>query len=620
MTPRRIRALDPLVAERIAAGEVVERPASVVKELVENSLDAGATRIQITLEEGGKARIEIIDNGHGIHPEDLEVALTRHATSKITTFEDLEKLSSLGFRGEALPSVTAVANLEIISRTMGSDAYRLETRDGRTLGHAEAYTYGHFLNSRHGTRISVNGLFSQVPARLKFLKSKGAEASSVREWVEKLALTRPDVGFELIHDGRVLLSVKPQEGSDSPLASENRIRELLADGQDYPIVHHKQLAPLAIEAWWIQGLSLSQTRKLIQIVNGRLVRDRMIQSAVLSSFSQSMLPGQFPALVVKIDIDPSQIDVNVHPSKTELRFRDSNGVFREIRHLFDQMIQERGAPGWLARDARPDASRTNTPQTSAFSFAPSTLGVSTTPSLLTPDPVTMTPREPSHTTPPVGEMTMFPNASNYRGTFFRTYLAYDEGQTLVLIDQHAAHERIRYEALKRRFATADTALDQATTQLLLIPETTPLPEDVSREDVSLRLEQLKRAGFDAEHFSESTLIFRSVPAEWLTGTGMRESAEIKTRLANLVDRVFSDSPQGNRESLRFDDVMFERIASEACHSALRAGDSVSHSEADALLGQLAACKHPWNCPHGRPTVVRIPEARFEEWFQRRVPH
>ncbi|MGZ3699864.1 MAG: DNA mismatch repair endonuclease MutL, partial [Bdellovibrionota bacterium] len=346
-SPARVKLLDPVVAERIAAGEVIERPSSVVKELVENSIDAGATEIAVVLSDGGKGLIEILDNGHGMQPEDLAICVQRHATSKLSSLQDLEKILTLGFRGEALPSIAAVSEMSILSRAQGAEtAYEIREASARAVNpRPEAVTFGHFLNSPHGTRIRAAGLFSQVPARLKFLKSQGAEVSQVREWLERLALAHPKIGFRLVSDDRTVLTLKPQ-------TEVERVRAILADGEDFPIVSAEserngfQDRGLTVRAHWVQGLSTPQTRRLVQVVNGRAVRDRMLQQALLAPFRQALLPGQFPAVALFIEISPAAIDVNVHPTKTELRFLDSRKVFHEVERLVDSLIAKHGAAGY----------------------------------------------------------------------------------------------------------------------------------------------------------------------------------------------------------------------------------------------------------------------------------
>jgi DNA mismatch repair protein MutL len=644
LTPR-VHILDPLVAERIAAGEVIERPSSVVKELVENSLDAGATEVTVLLEDGGKRLIEVLDNGHGIHRDDLKVCIQRHATSKLSNLSDLERISTLGFRGEALPSVGAVADLTILSRARGEDtAYQLHLHSLEASPEPEAITFGHFMSSPHGTRIQARGLFSQVPARLKFLKSQASEVSQVREWIERLALAHPKTGFRLVSDGRQVLSLRPQD-------EIARVKAILSDGDDYPIVtasndlglNDRGRGTLHVRAHWLQGLSSPQTRKVVQVVNGRSVRDRMLQQAILAAFRQALLPGQFPAVAVFIEIDPAELDVNVHPTKTEIRFLDNRKVFHAVESLLSSMIEKRGAPAVVA---------TTSPATSApFQWSPPQSSPRPLWQASEPAPTTQTPFH--FNTPPVmptgqttaaesttGSESSFdalitsteaqaaPRVSSalqslgltperFMGTAFNTYLFYDVGHELVLIDQHAAHERIRYEKLRKRaLAVAEAGKKEgaanAGVQALLIPEAVRFAGD-ERATVEARLDLLTAMGFDAEIFGEDTLLFRAIPAEWGTH-------ELRTRLKNLAERLIAAEVTQNRslQSLFMDETLFEKLASEACHSAIRAGDRLERVEALELIEQLFTCEHPWNCPHGRPTVARIPKGKVEEWFQRRV--
>ncbi len=645
---KRVHVLDPIVAERIAAGEVIERPASVIKELVENSLDAGATEVSVRLEDGGKDLMEVMDNGSGIDGDDLGICVLRHATSKIRSLEDLEKLHTLGFRGEALPSVAAVSELTILSRAKAApgapqrDAYQLgpvhpTARDLKP----EAVTFGHFLGSPHGTRIHARGLFSQIPARLKFLKSQASEVSHVREWMERLALAHPQVTFRLQSDERQTLLLRAQ-------TEVERVRAILADGEDYPIITEEARAPgLSVRAHWLQGLSSPQTRKLVQVVNGRAVRDRVLQQALLSPFRQALLPGQFPAVALFVEIEPELIDVNVHPSKTELRFLDSRTAFRTIESLVQSMVGRHGAPAFVSgaaggagyggestasfgaadrafalsggpagEAARPAWSAGWRPQqhqptfdlgawraldpaalplATASSGATTTADSATSIDSATDAAVTVAPAPVAH---PFAH-------GRLAGTLFNTYILYDLGEELVLVDQHAADERVRYERLRRRVLEGDT---QSAQQSLLIPESVTYPAEL-RPRMEDRLPWLEKLGFEVEVFGEDAVVFRSVPPEW-------GGHDIRLRLKGLVERTLAAEAS---DGLLIDERLFEKLASEACHSAVRAGDWLENVEAEALVRSLFACAHPWNCPHGRPTVVRMPRARLEEWFQRRAP-
>ncbi len=595
-----IQILDHLVAERIAAGEVIERPSSIVKELVENSIDAGASEIAVTLEDGGKKLIEVLDNGYGMDEAALKLCTLRHATSKIRAVEDLETLSSLGFRGEALPSISAVSHLSILSRSRYGDDDSAQSSDALEWreGKISKMTFGHFLGSTHGTRILSEGLFSQIPARLKFLKSSGTEVSHVREWMERLALTHPEIGFKLTHEGKTILNLRPS-------TMEDRVQLILGDGNDYPLVSHtrEEISGIRVKAYWLQGLSSPQTRKLIQIINQRAVRDRLVQQAMLSAFRQALLPGQFPALALVLDLPPHLIDVNVHPTKTELRFLNSSQVFRAVQVTLEELVAKNGVTGFAPSSFAPsshsfglEASESSLQKTeslwsSNFSF-PASAPLST----WTQTRTDATPLEQDH---PFQD-------HRFSGVLFQTYLLYDLGNELALVDQHAAHERIRYELLKSRALRAQGQ----SCQSLLIPESVQFPAE-KRRDLESRLPLLTQLGFEAEVFGDNQLLFRGIPPEW-------GNANLKTRLMTLVQKLIhlEDLPDGT--SVVLDERMFEKLASEACHSAVRAGDRLDPSVAQALVNQLFECEHPWNCPHGRPTIARVPRARFEEWFQRKV--
>lgn len=639
---KKIQVLNPHVAERIAAGEVIERPASVVKELVENSLDAGATEVLVILEEGGKSLIEIVDNGHGMPVEDLAICIERHATSKLNSLDDLERIRTLGFRGEALPSIAAVSDLSIISRARGSDsAYELNASE--IAGRLEQkptpkrITVGHFINAPHGTRIQARGIFSQIPARLKFLKSQSAEVSYVRDWIERLALAYPQVGFQLVSDDRSLLNLRPQD-------EKSRVQAILGDGDDYPIITIANDQDgfrdngFQVRIHWLQGLSSPNSKKLIQVVNARAVRDRVLQQALLIPFRQALLPGQFPAAALFIQIHPAALDVNVHPTKTEVRFLDSRKVFHTIESLAKTMLLKEGTPAVVPTFQSPTHTQSQTQMppregglmstgmassgwnspswNSPSSTAPSsplwTFSESVSRPVSQPlslwkeaDPLPGDSAAPINPTSAANPL----QYARYSGILFNTYLIYERGNELVMVDQHAAHERIRYESLKRRtLHTLQSATESFDSQSLLIPETVRFQAEL-RHSLEGKLPWLARLGFEVEVFGEDTLLFRAVPAEWGT-------KQLKPRLKNLIDRILTLDTVEN--SVLLDEALFEALASEACHSAIRAGDHLEPEEAKHLVQQLFQCEHPWNCPHGRPTVVIVPESKLEEWFQRKV--
>jgi DNA mismatch repair protein MutL len=601
----RIQLLPPGVAERIAAGEVIERPASVVKELVENSIDAGATEVQVTLEDGGKQLIEVLDNGIGMSPDDLRLSVKRHATSKLKTLADLEKILTLGFRGEALPSISAVSELELVSRAQDSGPDSVGTSyeykspgPGVVNEELRKVTFGHYLNSPHGTLIRARGLFSQVPARLKFLKAQAAEVSQVREWIERIGLAHPKVGIKLQSDGRTIINLRPSDEA-------SRVQTILSDSDTHPVIYAERENPeFKVRMYWIQGLSLPSSKKLLQVINGRSVRDKLLQQAIMSPFRQALLPGQFPAVAVFLDIQPELLDVNVHPTKTEVRFLNSRSIFHAVQNLIEASLVKHGAPAYASGNIPGVAVGSGQPASSGFSsYRPSS-----TPQGGNALNLWTLAEEQDKT-----EFRSHPlTHSTFVGNLFGTYFVFDDKEEMVLVDQHAAHERIRYEKLRKRLMR-NSSQEHQQAQDLLVPEPVRFPTE-ARAQVENRLPLLIELGFDVELFSEDTLLFRSMPAEWGT-------AEIGTRLKNLVERLAEiqeiEKPSSSGELL-WDENLFEKLASEACHSAIRAGDRVDTFQALDIVGQLFDCEHPWNCPHGRPTVVRVARGKLEEWFQRKI--
>lgn len=630
--PRKVRVLDPHVAEKIAAGEVVERPASVVKELLENSLDAGATEILIVLEDGGKASIEILDNGHGMSREDLALCTERHATSKISSLEDLDRIATLGFRGEALPSIAAVSDLSITTRDAESakldsgTALLWARRSSSTASEITRETFGSFLGKPHGTRVLVRSLFAEIPARLKFLKSQAGEVTQVREWVERLSLTHPETGFRLVSGDRTILDLRPSSEAE-------RVASVLSDDPSLQVESAEIFEEgVQLRMHWLRGLSLSQSRRMVQVVNGRALKDRMLSQAVLSAFKQSLLPGQFPAVGVFVQVDPATIDVNVHPTKTEVRFLNSAKIFRAIHHGLERLVLERGmtpSPGAMARaGVAAGYALPKTEFTAAEPHAQLSLGESkeseergsdeeqpAVASSIPPAPA------PNLDATPDSSASSILKTGNFAGILFQTYVLWDLGQEVALIDQHAAHERIRYESLKRALLlTSPESAGALAPQQLLLPEQVAmgtLSEDPARQVAAISL--MGRLGFDTEPLSQKALIVRSVPALW--GTEALRT-RLQTLVANLAEMETEDLLAGTKslesKGMLLDESLFEKLASQACRSSIRAGDRIEASHVQALVQKLFECEHPWNCPHGRPTIVRIPRARFEEWFSRRV--
>ncbi|MBC7397142.1 MAG: DNA mismatch repair endonuclease MutL [Bdellovibrionales bacterium] len=617
-----IQILPSLIAERIAAGEVVERPASVVKELVENSIDAGATAVEVKLSRGGTDLIEVTDNGSGMTREDIEICVCRHATSKITVFEDLSKLGTLGFRGEALPSIASVSDLTVTSREKtASETFEIRASQTAPV-RAKAQTVANlnFLGDQHGTRVRVASLFSQVPARLKFLKSLGAEASAVREIIERLAITHPEVQFKLTSDDRVLLNL-PSE------SLKKRTIRMLAGDNPYEALETTLPGAYGIEIIWLKGLSFPHTRSMYQIVNQRALRDRTLQMALLNPLKQSFLPGNFPAIVAKLDVPADEIDVNVHPTKTEIRFLESGKIFALCDAAIKRLLETaKESPAFQGSPFAGQSYRSNfsQEQASALNLAGGFQTPGYTPFLnagaasLLPSfeqnrasenadvPFSTQGAQPgNHASQPAYLNSSFIDSTpfgEYRGVLFSTYFVFEMGEELMLVDQHAAHERIRYEKLKNKILKHE----KIETQALLVPEVVKFAPD-RIADLREKLSSLDTLGFEVEIFGEDSVLFRGVPAVW-------GNSSLSTRLKNLCERLIETDFQP--QNLTWDETLFEKIAMEACRSSFKGGDYIHEAGAVDLTQKLFQCEHPGNCPHGRPTTIKISKSKVEEWFSR----
>jgi DNA mismatch repair protein MutL len=599
----RIHLLPDFLANQIAAGEVVERPASVVKELVENSLDAGAREIEIQLEHGGKSRIQVSDDGSGMGRDDALLAFDRHATSKISSFDDLERVATLGFRGEALASIASVARVELTTAEQPGDGHRVSIEGGRVRVVEP-------LSRPRGTTIDIRSLFFNVPARRKFLKSPQTELRRCLEVVQGYSLARPDIRFLVLHDGRILLDVLPA-GTAGP-------RERI--GQIFGTEHAGHLAEIPVEegregeriAGFVGDPETARGRRQFVFVNHRLVRDRSILAAFYRAVREEWRNEDFPAFFLFLEIPPEEVDVNVHPQKAEVRFRDPgliDRVYDAIRRGLERARGEEAAPlrtpvsepyvpfAWqgLGQPSQPAAWRRDPPFPVEVTGTSSGTSFASLERLATPSyaPV-QRPMVPLSGRS--GEARPFRLLGQYKGTL----ILLEGPDGLYLIDQHVAHERILYERLRRSLASEITPV-----QHLLTP---PLLEMAAAE--RLRLLEIAAAldecGFGLAPLSGNTLALTSVPAV-LT---VEEAEPLLRTLAN------EDQEGAIAEDLRRR-ILEALAASLACKAAVKMHHPLAPLEMEALVAELFAAEQPYACPHGRPIVLQMSDSDLERRFGRR---
>lgn len=575
----RIRRLSEGTVNRIAAGEVIERPASVVKELVENAIDAGATQVDVAFRGGGKSLIRVSDDGIGMGPDDLALAVERHATSKLSD-DDLIDIRFLGFRGEALPSIGAVSRLSIASRPRaGGEAHVITVEGGSLLGPRPAA-----LNL--GTEIDVKDLFFATPARLKFLKADRTETVEAAEVVRRMALAHPDVGFAFVTEERRLVDVPKGEGEEA------RIRRVL--GAEFA----ENSVPFELEREGIRvrghaGLptfSRNNAAQQYMFVNGRSVRDKLLSGAIRGAYADVLPSGRFPALVLFLDCPPERVDVNVHPAKAEVRFRDGGLVRGLIVSAIRAALAGKRAPDTsLARQTvssfRPVMPKPFNPRGFDEEEKQAALDMNMPPASA---PVA----EPEVATPdyPLGIA---------RAQIHDNYIVAQTRDGFVLIDQHAAHERLVYERLKRE--RADRGIE---TQPLLVPEVVDL-DPVAVERLAAAADMLAQGGLVLEGFGDGAVIIREVPAAIARGDVSGIVRDVADELAEL----------GVTTSI--EDRINHVLATMACHNSVRSGRKLRPEEMNALLREMEATPNSGQCNHGRPTFIELKLADIEKLFGRR---
>ena len=604
----RIRPLPPELINQIAAGEVIERPSSVVKELVENSLDAGAAHVEVDIELGGARLIRVRDDGDGIAPEDLPLAVASHATSKIGSFDDLEHVASMGFRGEALASMASVGRFAMTSRLRGMDnAFRIEVDSGRMQDVRPA-------QHPQGTSVELRDLFYNVPARRKFLRAERTEFAHVDDLLKSLALARSSVEFRLSHNGKSVRVWKAARDEQSMLM---RVAEVL--GETFPQqslrIDHAS-AGMRLSGWvGLPTASRPQADAQYFYVNGRLVRDRVVAHAVRQAYADVLFHGRYPAFVLYLELDPAGVDVNVHPAKSEVRFREQRLVHDFLfRTLHEALAETRAgqhvpveAPTWNATaDVASNVVQNITRQVSGSwpaSAAQSRLhlGVREEPladyaALLGGD----TAAAPIATlqTMPAADASEAPPLGYAIAQLKTIYILAENAHGLVLVDMHAAHERITYEKLK-----SGRACSNLRSQMLLVPLSVPVSakEAVAAEEHG---EPLADWGLELSRSGPSAVVVRRIPA-------LLEGADV----AELTRSVLGELAQ-HGSSRQLQELENELLSTMACHGSVRAGRRLTLPEMNALLREMEATERSGQCNHGRPTWVQLGMTELDKLFLR----
>ncbi len=595
--PGRVQVLPAALANQIAAGEVVERPSSVVKELVENALDAGATTVFVDIEDGGRRLIRVVDDGCGMTRGDATLAMQRHATSKIRSTEDLHAIHTLGFRGEALPSIASVCRFHMVTRSAGDEVGTEVRVDGG--GPVEVRGAG----GRVGTRIEVRDLFHNIPARLKFLKRNATEMSHVHGLITSAALGYPHVHFRISHNGRV--------SADHPVAPslKQRIYQVLGARTTQHLYEVELSEPFRVRGFLSEPtFTRTNAAGIHTFINGRWVRDKLVNHAVVSAYGNLLDRGRYPYAVLYLHLPPGEVDVNVHPAKAEVRFVRSGPVHEAIVRACritlssTPWVRAHASSGVPARDS---AARTPLPM-DVMGLAHARGGAPPVPPV--PGVPTVPPAPPPLAVPGSlrlpQELVLEPEDGRWFsrmrpvGQIGRTYLVCEGHGAMHIIDQHAAHERVGYERIKAGFCAS-----RLSRQQLLIP----LQLELSASEASAvedHLEVLARLGFDLEHFGGRTWQIMSVPALLATAGVERLVRDVVGELGEYGAASLAESEL---------DMLFSTMA---CHSVVRAGDTLNREEIRALLAAMDEVDLGASCPHGRPVVISTPLAELARRFHR----
>lgn len=582
-----IRLLSEALINRIAAGEVVERPASVLKELIENSLDAGANRIDVEIRDGGRRLIMVADNGRGMSPDDLLLAVERHATSKLTEETDLLRIDTLGFRGEALPSIGAVSRMTVTSACAADGrGRRLHLSGGRLMKVEDAAR-------DQGTTVEVGDLFFNVPARRKFLKSLQTETAHLLDTAQRYALSRPDLTLVVRSNGQEVLAASRQEDMRTRLArvlGRDTARAMIpVDGQTGGLTVSGFLGPPALDRSRPDGVYL--------FVNGRPVKDRLLSRAVVEAYRSRLAAGRYPVAVVFLNIDPQQVDVNVHPAKAEVRFRQPGDVFSAVSGMVAETLGGvhrpiQAAPMTYRKAPYPERPRS---LAEAVLWESGRLPGEAAPvSTIPRDDAIIIPLDAPEEAPAPS----VPDGLTPIGQIYHAYILAQGPEGLYFIDQHAAHERILFERLRNQLHAGSL-----TGQALLLPVTLEV-SPIQSALLDGLLPQLARLGFDLQPFGGQTFVLKAAPLA-LSGKDVHKVME------DILRNAEQYRPEAGLD--QFEEAF---LSSLACHAAVKAGEPMTLAEMGRLLADLDRTEVPTHCPHGRPLIFHLPRRDIEKRFKR----
>ena len=598
-TAKRVKALDDHLINKIAAGEVIERPASIVKELVENALDAGATKIIVDIEKGGIKRITVSDNGSGIVNDDLQLALSRHATSKLIEEDDLYEIGTLGFRGEALPSIIAVSRFSITTKTVDDNhAWQLQVEGNSSISPAQPAA------AQAGTTVEIKDLFFNTPARRKFIRAETTEFNHIEKVVRQLALSAMAVEFELVHNGRKTYHLPSAE---EPQSLKRRLKRLIGEEfTDNMIELDAKAGDLSLSGWVSRPTyTRSQRDRQYLFLNSRFIKDKTLSHAITRAYKDVVYHDRHPALILYLNMNPKMVDVNVHPAKAEVRFSDGRAVHDFVYRSINQAIAADGPKRQISQQQSNSFSVEST-SSAKFSRSPGSTAASPSAQMQMLVKESLQTYKTLHGTEdkqPVGddlpEIDYDSAPLGYAlGQLHGIYIIAQNQQGMVIVDAHAAHERITYEKLKTQYDSETVAVQQLAI---------PIEIKLSEQEIH-RIMQLEKVfaelGFEISRLSETALVVRSVPSLLVK---VDAQLLIKDILADLDELGHSDKTQVLANSI---------LSTTACHGSVRANRRLSLDEMNALLRQVEKTERSSQCNHGRPTWFNFELSQVDKWFKR----